>query len=76
MFSGNIWPAQPSPMSYWVVVTEGYWYLENFWHQFGNSLYIGAATMFLTLVIGSLASFSIGRMRIRARLAAQPTRRC
>ncbi|MGA8381966.1 MAG: carbohydrate ABC transporter permease [Stellaceae bacterium] len=65
VFSSNIWPAHPSAYSYWVVVTEGYWYLENFWHQFGNSLYIGAMTVFFTLAIGSLASFSISRMRIR-----------
>ena len=32
------------------MLTEGYWYLEYFWHQFGNSLYIGAATTFLTLL--------------------------
>jgi multiple sugar transport system permease protein len=65
VFSSNIWPAHPSAYSYWVVITEGYWYLENFWHQFGNSLYIGAMTVFFTLAIGSLASFSISRMRIR-----------
>jgi multiple sugar transport system permease protein len=65
VFTNNIWPANPSVESFWIVVTEGYWYLEHFWHQFGNSLYIGVATVFLTLLIGSLASFSIGRMRFR-----------
>ncbi len=45
--------------------TQGYWYLEYFWHQFGNSLYLGAMVTFIDLLIGSLASFSIGRMRIR-----------
>jgi multiple sugar transport system permease protein len=65
VFTNNIWPANPSVESFWIVATEGYWYLEHFWHQFGNSLYIGVATVFLTLLIGSLASFSIGRMRFR-----------
>jgi multiple sugar transport system permease protein len=65
VFTNDVWPASPSLEGFWVVMTEGYWYLENFWHQFANSLYIGAATVFLTLLIGSLASFSIGRMRIR-----------
>jgi multiple sugar transport system permease protein len=65
VFTNDIWPAKPSLESFWVVITEGYWYLENFWRQFGNSLYIGAATVILTLGIGSLASFAIGRMRIR-----------
>ena len=46
-------------------MTQGHWYLEHFWHQFGNSLYIGAMVTFLALLIGSLTSFSIGRMRIR-----------
>jgi len=65
VFTNDIFPAKPSLESFWIVVTQGYWYLEYFWHQFGNSLYIGVATVFLTLLIGSLASFSIGRMRIR-----------
>ena len=39
-------------------------YLENFWHQFGNSLYIGLSTMVLTLLVGSLASFAVSRMRL------------
>jgi multiple sugar transport system permease protein len=64
IFSDRLWPAEPSLEGYWVVFTQGYWYLENFWHQFGNSVYVGAATTFLVLAIASLASFSISRMRI------------
>jgi multiple sugar transport system permease protein len=65
VFTNDIWPAKPSLESFWVVVTQGHWYLEYFWELFGNSLYIGVATVVLTLLIGSLTSFSIGRMRIR-----------
>jgi len=65
VFTTTIWPANPSVESFWIVVTQGYWYLEYFWHQFGNSLYIGVATVVITLMIGSLASFSIGRMRLK-----------
>ena len=61
----HIWPAQPSVDSFRVVLTQGHWYLEHFWRQFGNSFYIGVMTTLLTLLIGSLTSFSIGRMRIR-----------
>jgi multiple sugar transport system permease protein len=64
VFSGALLPPVPSVEGYWVVFTEGYWYLANFWHQFGNSVYVGAAVTFLTLAIGSLASFSISRLRI------------
>ena len=65
VFSSRIWPAHPSLESFWIVVTQGYWYLENFWLQFGNSVYMGVMTVFFTLLIGSLTSFAIGRMRIR-----------
>ena len=34
----HLFPPQPSADSFWVVLTEGYWYLEAFWHQFGNSV--------------------------------------
>jgi multiple sugar transport system permease protein len=64
-FSGTVWPDEPSLESFRVIWNESYWYLENFWHQFGNSLYIGLATMAATVVIGSLASFAMGRMRLR-----------
>jgi len=65
IFSGTIWPEHPNLDSFYVVFTEGFWYLENFWHQFGNSFTVGLMTMFLTLLIGSLASFTVGRMRLR-----------
>jgi multiple sugar transport system permease protein len=65
VFTSNVWPAHPSAYSFWIVLTEGYWYLEYFWHQYINSIYIGFWTVFLTLTVGSMVSFSIGRMRIR-----------
>ena len=63
-FDGNLWPPEPSFDSFRIVLTGGHWYLEGFWLQFGNSLYIGLLTMFLTVLISSLASFAIGRMRL------------
>ncbi len=65
VFSGQVWPANPSLESFRVVVTEDFWYLEHFWHQFGNSFFVGLMVMFLTLLIGTLASFTVGRMRLR-----------
>jgi multiple sugar transport system permease protein len=65
IFSGSLWPEDPSLQSFKIVFTEGYWYLERFWHQFANSFYVGFMVMFLTLLIGSLASFTVGRMRLR-----------
>ena len=63
-FSGNIWPAQPSLAGFWGALSQQARYLEHFWRQLGNSLYIGVATMLLTLLIGSLASYAVGRMRL------------
>ena len=65
IFSGTIWPENPTLHSFYVVVTEGFWYLERFWQQFGNSFFVGLMTMVCTLLIGSLASFTVGRMRLR-----------
>ena len=65
VFTDHIWPRVPSVESFWGVLTQGHWYLEHFWHQFANSLCIGAMVTFFALLFGSLTSFAIGRMRIR-----------
>jgi len=64
-FAGTIIPPDPSLEAFDAVLFQSYWYLADFWHQFGNSIYIGMATMVLTVLIGSLASFAMGRMRLR-----------
>jgi multiple sugar transport system permease protein len=63
-FAGNIWTPEPSLEGFRAVVTQEARYLEHFWHQFANSLYVAASTMVLTLVIGSLASFAVSRLRL------------
>jgi len=63
-FTGNLWPPELSLDGFRDVVTQEARYLEDFWHQFGNSLYIGLLTMVLTVLIGSLASFAVSRMRL------------
>jgi multiple sugar transport system permease protein len=68
-FAGLVWPPEPSLNSFMGVLGQDYWYLEHFWQQFGNSFCVGLGTMALTVVIASLASFAVGRMRLtRARL--------
>jgi multiple sugar transport system permease protein len=65
VFTDHIWPRVASFESFLGVLTQGHWYLQHFWQQFANSMYMGAWVTFLTLMIGTLTSFSIGRMRIR-----------
>jgi len=64
-FTGAIWPQEWNWDSFRVVWEEDYWYLENFWHQLGNSTYMAITTMVLTVLIASLVSFALGRMRLR-----------
>jgi len=63
-FDGNLWPPEPSLEGFRAVITQEARYLEDFWHQFGNSLFVGLLTMALTVLIGSLASFAVSRMRL------------
>ncbi len=65
VFSGNVYPHNPSVDSFVVILHQGYWYLERFWHQFGNSIFIGLMTAFLTLAIGTMTSFTVSRLKLR-----------
>src|SRR6185437_2555748 len=51
IFSGSLWPENASLESFRVVVTQDFWYLAQFWHQFGNSFFVGLMTAFMTLFI-------------------------
>jgi multiple sugar transport system permease protein len=63
-FDGNLWPPQPSLSGFAAVITQQARYLEDFWREFGHSLLIGISTMVLTLLIGSMASFAVSRLRL------------
>ena len=63
-FTGDIWPAAPTLEAFRGVLFQRYWYLQDFWHQLGNSFFIGITTMALTVLIGSLAGFALGRTRL------------
>jgi multiple sugar transport system permease protein len=63
-FTGDIWPSAPTLEAFRGVLFQRYWYLQDFWHQLGNSFFIGIMTMVLTVLIASLASFALGRMRL------------
>lgn len=64
-FSGEIWPEDWNWRSFQVIWEQGNEYFANFWHQFGNSLLLGLSCMVVTMLIGSLAAFVLGRMRLR-----------
>ena len=63
-FTGDIWPSAPTIEAFRGVLFQEYWYLQDFWHQLGNSFFIGIMTMAATVLISSLAGFALGRMRL------------
>ena len=63
-FTGDIWPTAPTLEAFRGVLFQRYWYLQDCWHQLGNSFFIGIMTLVLTVLISSLASFALGRMRL------------
>jgi multiple sugar transport system permease protein len=65
VLSNSVVPVAPSLHAFETVFHSAYWLLEHFWGQMGNSFYIGVAVAGLTLIIGTLTSFTITRMRIR-----------
>jgi multiple sugar transport system permease protein len=63
VFSGNIWPANPTLRNFGIVLAQENHHLANFWQQFANSALVAFATGALTLLIATLAAFSISRLR-------------
>lgn len=63
-FTWEIWPSQATLAAFIALWTGEVEDVRDIWPQFGNSIYIGAFVMALTILIGSLASFAIGRMRL------------
>jgi len=63
-FTWEIWPSQATLAAFIALWTGKVEDVRDIWPQFGNSIYIGVFVMALTVLIGSLASFAIGRMRL------------
>ena len=59
-FAGRFWPESPTLENYRIVFTEDHFFLQDFWRQLWNSIFVALATMVMVLVVASLASFAIG----------------
>jgi multiple sugar transport system permease protein len=64
-FAGRFWPANPTLENFRIVFAEDHFFLQDFWRQLGNSIFVALATMIMVLVVASLASFAIGRLKLR-----------
>lgn len=65
VLASQVFPATANLHSFETVIRESYWLLSNFWGQMRLSFWIGIVVSALVLTIGTLTSFTIGRMRIK-----------
>ncbi|QJC57179.1 Inner membrane ABC transporter permease protein YcjP [Polaromonas vacuolata] len=63
--SGRIWPKSPTLDNFEVVFMQKHHYLNHFWLQMWNSLFIAVAVGVITLFIATAAAFAISRLKVR-----------
>jgi multiple sugar transport system permease protein len=63
--SGRLWPQNPTLQNFNHVFEQKHFYLNHFWIQLGNSLWIAVAVGVLTLFIATTAAFAISRLKVK-----------
>ncbi len=63
--SGRLWPKTPTLQNFDIVFQQKHFYLNHFWVQLGNSLFIALAVGGITLCVATMAAFSISRLKVR-----------
>jgi multiple sugar transport system permease protein len=63
-FATEIWPSHPTLAAFTTLWRGDEEDVRDIWPKFANSIVIGAAVTVLTILVGSWASFAIGRMRL------------
>ena len=63
--SGRLWPKEPTLQNFDHVFNQKHFYLNHFWQQLGNSLWIAIAVGLITLVVATMAAFAISRLKVR-----------
>ncbi|MCW8197425.1 carbohydrate ABC transporter permease [Verminephrobacter aporrectodeae subsp. tuberculatae] len=63
--SGRLWPEHPTLHNFSVVFRQQHHYLNHFWLQMGNSLFIAVAAGAITLIVATGAAFAISRLKVR-----------
>ena len=63
--SGRLWPKNPTLQNFEIVFERKHFYLDHFWVQLGNSVFIAAAVGVITLFIATCAAFAISRLKVR-----------
>jgi multiple sugar transport system permease protein len=63
--SGRLWPKDPTWQNFDHVFNQKHFYLNHFWQQLGNSLWIALAVGAITLTVSTMAAFAISRLKVR-----------
>ncbi len=63
--SGRLWPKEPTLQNFDHVFNQKHFYLNHFWEQLGNSVWIAFAVGAITLIVSTMAAFSISRLKVR-----------
>ena len=61
--SGAIFPKSFTIENFRIVLGQRHHYVDHFWIQLANSLFVAISVAFIVLFIASLASFAITRLR-------------
>jgi len=62
--SGRLWPKNPTLQNFSLVFEQKHFYLNHFWLQLGNSLWIAVAVGLITLFVATTAAFAISRLKV------------
>ncbi|MFO1351244.1 MAG: carbohydrate ABC transporter permease [Gammaproteobacteria bacterium] len=64
-FAGRYWPEHPTFDNYRTVFSEGHFFLQHFWLQLWNSVFVAFMTALIVLVIATMAAFAIRRLKLK-----------
>jgi multiple sugar transport system permease protein len=62
--AGQLWPANPTLQNFGTVFEQGHFFLNHFWVQLWNSVFVAVAAALITLAVASTAVFAISRLRL------------
>jgi multiple sugar transport system permease protein len=62
--SGQVWPANPTLRNFQTVLEQGHFFLNHFWIQLWNSVFVAVMAALITLAVASAAVFAISRLRL------------
>jgi multiple sugar transport system permease protein len=63
--SGRLWPKDPTWQNFDHVFNQKHFYLNHFWQQLGNSIWIALSVGVITLTVSTTAAFAISRLKVR-----------